>query len=67
MICTFKEGDRVVVIDNEQHGTVKKVKFDDRGEPLVYVDLDDASFGGSDLWGPWTARTFELREEGEQP
>jgi hypothetical protein len=65
MICTLNEGDRVVIIENEAHGTVAKVRLDILGKTLVYVELDNADFVDRVYHGIWTARPFELRGEGE--
>lgn len=65
MKCTFKEGDRVVILDNDEHGTVYKVRLDDRGSPLITVDLDNKQTDATLGYDMWTARQFELREEGE--
>jgi hypothetical protein len=67
MKCSFKQGDRVVVLDlgEHGHGTVSSVRLDGNGVPLVYVDLDEARTDQTLGYDIWTARTFELREEGE--
>lgn len=59
---TCKVGDRVVVRGLGTHGTVIKVRADDRGEALIDVQLDKEKltwpFGDQ-----WVARIFELEEE----
>lgn len=57
---TFAKGDRVEVIalDTEVFGIVYSIYFDDRGEPVYTVSLDNTSLTPD---GEYIARGFELR------
>jgi hypothetical protein len=55
MKTTFNVGDRVSLIENDEHGEVIKTRLDDNGVPLIDVRLDSDQV--------WVTRQFELREE----
>lgn len=59
-----EQGDRVVILGNEEHGYVTKVRLDSLNEYLIDIKLDDEDFTRA-YHGMWVARPFELREEGE--